>query len=133
MNRKLLLSTTLGTFLAINQGCSDSTTSEPMPDAAVMPDPAQLALVTSVPQIPILQGTTASFDITLICGPNVDGAVEVEPVGLPPGVTFDPLTIAAGATTGTLTLHADAAAAHSLPTTVTIRATTGTLVASNEV
>ena len=126
MKFELLLSTALFTF-----ACSDSGgPAEPSRDAAV---PADLAIAPSASKLPILQGTTATIDVTVTRLPGHDGVVVVEPVGLPAGVAFDPLTIDAGATTGTLVLRADAAAAHSLPTTVQLRGTLGTSTASTEI
>ena len=95
------------------------------PDAAITPDAGGVAVAVAATRLPILQGTTATVDVTVTRMPGSDGAVAVDPVGLPAGVTADPLTIAAGATTGTLTLHADARAPHSLPTAVHVRATLG--------
>ncbi len=123
---KLVLSTVLFTI-----ACSDSAgPAEPSPDAAI---PADLAIAASASKLPILQGTTATIDVTVTRLPGHDGAVAIEPVGLPAGVAFDPLTIDAAATTGTLVLRADAAAAHSLPTAVQLRGSLGTSAASTEI
>jgi len=119
----------LFTVIALTVGCSDSADQAPAPDAAV----AELAVAVSATRIPILQGATASVEVTVTRAAGVAGAVVVEPVGLPAGVTFEPVTIAADATTATLVLRADASAAHSLPTTVMLRGTLAGTAAATDV
>jgi uncharacterized delta-60 repeat protein len=55
------------------------------------------------------------------------GAVSVVVANLPLGVTADPLSLAAGTTSGAITLHADAQAPLSVAGVLTIRATSNTL------
>lgn len=123
MTHRLVASTLLSALVA---ACGSSAPSTPSPDAPlVQPDAGGLTVAVASTRLPVLQGTTGSVDVTVTRIAGSDGAVTVVPVGLPAGVTADALTIAPGATTGTLTLHADATAPHSLPTAVSVRATLG--------
>ncbi len=116
---KLLLSSML-----LTSACGDDPTGS-LPD---MPDAAPQALldvtVTAI-KVPILQGTTATVAVKVTRFEGLTGPVEVMAIGLPLGVTADPLTIGAGESTGTLTLRAASAAAHSLPTSVQVRGVIG--------
>ncbi|HEX7663218.1 MAG TPA: delta-60 repeat domain-containing protein [Polyangiaceae bacterium] len=58
-----------------------------------------------------------------------DAAVDVTVTGLPAGVTASPLTVAAGATTGTLTLTAAAAAVVGAEAKASVASTSGTVTA----
>ncbi|MEO8797957.1 MAG: hypothetical protein ABI551_08740, partial [Polyangiaceae bacterium] len=62
---------------------------------------------TTSPSIALAAGGTASLGVTIARG-GWDGDVSVQATGLPSGITAPPITIAKGATTGTLALHASA-------------------------
>lgn len=133
MNLKLLLSSTLLTTVALNAACSDPADPgvEPAPDAAV-PAPALLEVSVSLTKLPILQGNSATIDVTVVRHPGVDGAITIEPIGLPAGVVAEPLVIGAGSTSGALVLRTETTSPHSLPTTVVVKATAEGAVASTE-
>jgi uncharacterized delta-60 repeat protein len=105
--------------------CSGSpATMEPEPD----PTPtASFQLALSAEKLPVLTGGTATIDVTVTRGTGFTGAVTVTPVGLPLDVVgvLEPATIEPGQTRTTLTIEADPAAPHSLPTAVTIRGSAG--------
>lgn len=120
---KTLLSAVLLASLSTNAGCGEVAKNDPpetTPDAA---EPAKLQVEVTTAKLPILQGTSAELAVTITRLEGITGAVEITPVGLPDGVTADPLTIGADATTGTLKLYAAATAPHSLPTQVAVRGT----------
>ncbi len=62
---------------------------------------------TTSPSIALAAGGTASLGVTIARG-GWDGDVSVQATGLPSGITAASITIAKGATTGTLALHASA-------------------------
>lgn len=130
MNLKLLLTTTLLSTVVLNAACSDPSEPDPSPDAAV--DPALLAVTVAATKVPILQGTTATVEVSVVREAGIDGAIAIAAEDLPPGVTADPVTLAPGATAATLTLHAGASAPHSLPTSVRVHATTSGAEAMTE-
>ncbi len=87
-----------------------------MPDAAV---PAAMFSVSVANQkVPILQGASATVTVSVERVAPFAGAVTVNLGGLPAGATASPVTIAAGETTGTITINVAADAPHSLPTDV---------------
>ena len=106
--------------------------SEPEADAAPQPEPEpdpafELSLATD--KLPVLQGTSASLEITVTRRNGFADAIEISAADLPGGVSVEALTIAAGEDGATLELSATAAAPHSLPTNVTIRGEAGELEA----
>lgn len=126
---KLFASTAILATLAADAGCgSPADPAEHTPDAAVIEEPAKLAISASAARVPILQGATAELDVAVTRLDGASGSVTIAPAGLPAGVTAKPLAIGAGETTGTLVLEADAAAPHSLPTEVALEATLEGLV-----
>lgn len=129
-----LLSSLLLASLSAAAGCGEVATSEPPPGTT--PDavePAKLQVAAAISKLPILQGTMATVEVTVTRLEGITGAVEITAVGLPDGVTADPLAIPAGATTGTLTLYASAMAPHSLPTQVAVRGVLGGAAATTDV
>lgn len=100
-----------------------------LPDAPPAEAAERLTVTLAGDKAPILQGASATLSVTIARLEGLHGPVEITAVGLPAGVTADPLTIADGAMTGTLTLRAPASAPHSLPTSVTVRGTAGTVSA----
>jgi len=132
MNPKLLLTSILVSTLALDAGCGDPAMppDDLTPDAA--PEPSGLQLSVSATKVPILQGTSVTLDVSVTRLAGMAGAVVLSAINLPPGVTMDPVTISAGATTGTLTLRAEPGAAHSLPTAVTVRGSIDATSATTE-
>lgn len=120
---KLLLSTL---FLA---ACGSDPDVGSLPDATPAQPATRLTVTLGGDKAPILQGASATLSVTIARLDGLAGPVEITAVGLPAGVTADALTIADGATTGTLTLRAPATAPHSLPTQVTVHGTVGTVAA----
>jgi uncharacterized delta-60 repeat protein len=78
----------------------------------------------------LLQGSQITLTVQLQRKAGFEGAVQLTLADLPAGVTAGGVTIAAGASSATLTLDALAAAPHSLPTTVRVRGSAGALLAS---
>lgn len=109
--------------------CSSSNT--PPGDDAGTPPPAvaPFTITLATDKLPVLQGTAASIDVVLTRTGDFAGAVTLGAIGLPPAVVAVPTVIAAGQTTGALTLETDGATPHSLPTAVTIQASAGVDVA----
>ncbi|HVK85840.1 MAG TPA: hypothetical protein VM513_17090 [Kofleriaceae bacterium] len=134
---KTILSTALLASLTSNAGCGsvEEPPAEMTPDAATpdAPEPALFEVGTEGTAFPIMQGTSADFEVRVFRREGITGAVEVTMVGLPSGVTAEPLTIAADASSGIMVLHVDATAPHSLPTQVAIRGTIGTAAAQSEI
>jgi uncharacterized delta-60 repeat protein len=116
--------------LALVVGCSSCTEPAAKPEPEPQPQPAKFTLELSRDKVPVLQGSSASLDATVRRESGFDGAVSISLTGLPEGVTAPAITIASDATTAELRLEAAAAAAHSLPTTVTAKGTSGDQSAS---
>ena len=129
--RRSLLGATLAllTVLAACGGGSSSTetvsTPESAPPPTTTPPAASFTLALSSSKALILQGTSVTLDATVTRSAGFSGAVDVSVAGLPSGVSAAPVQIAAGATTATLTLSADAAAPHSLPTAAAVTGASG--------
>ncbi|MEP6873426.1 MAG: hypothetical protein ABI887_03605 [Burkholderiales bacterium] len=97
------------------------------------PPAASFTLALSAPKALILQGTTLTIDATVTRSSGFDASVDVAVAGLPAGVTAAPVRIAQGATTATLTLSAEAAAPHSLPTEASVTGSAGAVTAQQHV
>ena len=112
-------------------GCSSSTSAPTIGDDAATPPgmAAPFTIALAADKLPVLQGATASVDVVLTRTGDFAGAVTLGAIGLPAGATMVSAVIAAGQTTATLTVSADATAPHSLPSPVTIQATAGADVA----
>lgn len=117
--------------LAAALGCGSSAPASP--DAQPQPDSgatASFTIALAGDELPVLQGTTATLEVTVTRAERFTDAVTVTASGLPSGSTMAPVTIAAAETHGTLTVTAAAAAPHSLPTPVTVRGAAGALEAT---
>lgn len=135
-----LVAVTAVVLAAVLTGCgggSDSAASpqpgpaSPPPAQQPQPDPAPgFAFALDTGKAIVWQGRQASVTLTVQRQAGFGGALQFSVEGLPAGTTAAPLEIAAGATTGTLTLQAGIDAPHSLPTAVTVKASAGTLGAS---
>jgi uncharacterized delta-60 repeat protein len=68
----------------------------------------------------VFQGGTATVRADVIRSGGFDGAVDITLAGLPAGVSASPAVVSAGATGVDVTLLAQSAAPHSLPTSVTV-------------
>jgi uncharacterized delta-60 repeat protein len=104
--------------------------SEGAPIDATQPENSAFTLTLSADKALVLQGDSATLTVQLQRKAGFDGAVNVALTNLPAGVTAAPVTIAAGATSASVTVAAAAAAPHSLPTTVQVTGSAGTLSAS---
>lgn len=91
-----------------------------------------LSLSVGSSSIDIVRGASAEVEVT-VSGSD-SGSVDLSISGLPAGVTgtFDPATLAAGATSSTLTLEVDAGAVEGI-TDLTVTATQGSAAASADV
>jgi uncharacterized delta-60 repeat protein len=119
----------LSLVAALGCGASPSPQS---PDAGA-PDtgaPASFTIALADDKLPVLQGTTATVEITVTRAAGFADAVTVTAAGLPAGATLAPVTIAAAVTRATLVVTAAAEAPHSLPTPVTVRGAAGALEAT---
>ena len=118
--------------LLASLGCSSSKETPAAGDDAGPPPvtAAPFTLALGADKLPVLQGATATVDVVLTRQGDFAGPVTLAAVGLPTGATLVPAVIAAGQTTATLTVAADPAAPHALPSRVTIQGTAGADVAS---
>jgi len=108
-------------------GTSDPAGTPPPPAAA------GFTIALSTQKAVILQGTSVTLDATITRDAGFDGAVDVALTGLPAGVSAAAANIAKGATTAHITLQADAAAPHSLPTDAAVNGVSGTVSATKAV
>ncbi len=87
-----------------------------------VPTPA-ITLVAGANTATIVQSATTTIPVTVTRTNGFTGPIDVAVTGLPAGITAGPLSIADGATTGTLTLTASAAAvASATPVNITLTA-----------
>lgn len=97
-------------------------TSQTATVSLVVPSPA-ITLVAGSATATIVQGATTTIPVTITRTNGFTGAIDIGVTGLPAGVTAGALSIADGATTGTLTLTATgAAAATTTPVNITLTA-----------
>lgn len=123
---------------ACGGGGSDSGTPANPPgqgaDPGTNPPPAaSFTLALSTQKAVILQGTSVEVDATVTRSTGFDEAIVLAVTGLPNGVTAAPVSVAKGANTAKVTLTADAAAPHSLPTDASVKGTSGTISAAQGV
>ena len=128
----------LAVLTACGGGSSDPVTAPGggTSDPAGTPPPPAVAgftLALSTQKAVILQGSSVTLDATLTRDPGFDGAVDVALTGLPAGVSAGTVNIAKGATTAHITLQADAAAPHSLPTETAVKGVSGTMSSTQAV
>jgi len=128
----ILLAFTTAVLPALSSGCSNGGATPPVADDAGTPPVAgaPFAIALGSDKLPVLQGATASVEVILTRQGDFAGPVTLGAVGLPAGAAMVPTIIAAGQTTATLTVAADAAAPHSLPAPVVVQASAGTALAS---
>jgi uncharacterized delta-60 repeat protein len=118
-----LIQKTMFTLALGLAACSSTETTPPSDKRMDAPeDTADFELSFSSDKLPVLQGATASIDVTLTRKNGFAGLVTVSALALPSGATMAPITFDAATTKATLTMTADAAAPHSLPTAVTVTA-----------
>jgi uncharacterized delta-60 repeat protein len=86
---------------------------------------SEFEIALSTDKLPVLQGSEASIEVTLTRKNGFAGAVTVDASGLPGGASATPITFEGATTKATLTVKADAAAPHSLPTSVTVSGKSG--------
>ena len=89
------------------------------------PPVASFTIELAAQKAVILQGTSVDVVATVTRNNGFDEAIELSVSGLPNGVSAAPVSVAKGATSATLTLSADAAAPHSLPTDAVVNGTSG--------
>ncbi|MFT3820652.1 MAG: hypothetical protein QM750_24055 [Rubrivivax sp.] len=103
---------------------SDDPTTDPEPP------PAGFSFTLDTGKALIWQGQQTSVAVSVQRDAGFTGAIQFSADGLPGGVTATALNVAAGSSTGMLTLQAGATAPHSLPTSVTVKGSSGTASAS---
>jgi len=114
-------------------GSSTPSSGSGNPDPAGTPPPASFTIALSTQKAVIFQGATATLDATVTRDAGFDGAVDVAVSGLPTGVSAAAVNVAKGATTAHITLQADAAAPHSLPTDAVVQGVSGSVSAQQPV
>ncbi|MES2098719.1 MAG: hypothetical protein V4569_02775 [Pseudomonadota bacterium] len=126
--------------IALLAACGGGGSSEPAGGGAPTggqsaPPPAaqSFTLALSTPKALILQGTSVTVDATVTRSAGFDAAIDLAVIGLPTGVTAAPVRIAQGASSVTLTLSAEVAAPHSLPTAANVTGSSGALSAQQGV
>jgi len=97
------------------------------------PAPAGFTIALSAQKALILQGGSIVLDATVTRDAGFDGAVDVAVTGLPTGVTAPAVSIAKGATSAHITLQAEPAAPHSLPTDAVVKGVSGAAAAQQPV
>jgi len=95
------------------------------PNPGPGPDPAAFTLSLERHEVPVGQGAIASLTVSAVRAAGFSGAIELSVAGLPSGVTVPAASLPANATSVDLAFVAAQDAPHSLPTTVTVRGTSG--------
>lgn len=102
----------------------------PSPNPSPNPNPTPVAgfsFTLDTSRVVVWQGQQATVQVAVQRDAGFTDAVNVAVDGLPTGATAAALSVPAGSNTGTLTLQAAASAPHSLPTSVSVKASaTGT-------
>ncbi|WP_224368117.1 hypothetical protein [Hyalangium versicolor] len=114
--------------LALLAACSSDEPTTPPPPS----ETPGFTLALSTDKTPILQGSNVTVTATVTRETGFDGAVDLTLADLPSGVSVTPASIASSATSATIQLAAAATAPHSLPTTVTVKGTSGDKTASKQ-
>lgn len=94
-------------------------------DAAAAPVACSYALTLGVARLAVVQGASASVELTLVRGDDHARPVEVSVLGLPPGVSAPALALSGSDDFATLTLSAELQASEGVPTPLTVRASDG--------
>ncbi len=102
-----------------DKGAPASPEPEPMTDV----DEGSFELRVAEPKLPIVQGSSVELRVEVLRKNGFAGAIELSAASLPEGVSMEPATIAAGASSVTVELRAAEQAPHSLPTAVKLRGT----------
>ncbi|MEP7295394.1 MAG: hypothetical protein ABI702_04340 [Burkholderiales bacterium] len=125
----------LTVLAACGGGGSDTPASPAAGNGSDSPPPvvAGFTLALSAQKALILQGGSIVLDATVTRDAGFDGAVDVAVTGLPTGVTAPVVSIAKGSTTAHITLQAEGAAPHSLPTDAVVKGTSGASAAQRPV
>lgn len=110
--RAMLLTPALLAFACSSE--SASSTNEPAANTVIR----DYDVTLSSDKLPVLQGTSASIDVTVTRRAGFTAPVTIALAGLPSGASAAPVTIAGDK--ATLTVVAEASAPHSLPTDVAI-------------
>jgi uncharacterized delta-60 repeat protein len=147
MNRTAIFLFTAAAVLLYACASETEAPAEPAPDAGAEPEPEQDAAVEPEPEpmmepeeasfelslagtkLPVLQGASASVEITVTRRNGFAEAIAITAGGLPDGVSARALIIEADEDGATLELRAEAEAPHSLPTEVTVLGTAGEIEA----
>ncbi|HEU4743079.1 MAG TPA: Ig-like domain-containing protein [Meiothermus sp.] len=87
-------------------------------------------ITLSTDKLPVIQGESATLEVTVTRKNGFSGAVNLAASGLPAGATLFPVTVEAGSDKATLTVGAANDAPHSLPTPATVTGKSGGLEAS---
>jgi uncharacterized delta-60 repeat protein len=104
------------------------------PDSGTPAPPvASFTIALSTQKALIFQGASVTVDATVTRDAGFDGAVDVAVTGLPTGVSAAAVNVAKGATIAHITLQAEAAAPHSLPTDAVVKAVSGAVSAQQPV
>lgn len=95
----------------------------PNPNPNPNPTPAPgFAFTLDTTRVVVWQGQQATVQINVQRDAGFNEAINLVAEGLPAGATVAALSVPAGSSTGTLTVQAAADAPHSLPTSVTVKA-----------
>jgi len=143
LTRRLLQAAALAALTAL-AACGGGSDSPSMPNQGPTqgtdpgtnnppPASASFTIALATQKAVILQGTSVTVDATVTRSAGFDGAIDLTVTGLPNGVSAAPVNVAKGATSATITLSADAAAPHSLPTDAAVNGTSGTVSAQQGV
>jgi uncharacterized delta-60 repeat protein len=129
--RRGMLGATLALLIALaacggGGGSLDAApTADPAGQTPPPPAAASFTISLSTQKAVVFQGNSVTLDATVTRSGAFDGAVELAVAGLPQGVSAAPASVAKGATTTQITLTAEAAAPHSLPTAASVKGTAG--------
>lgn len=95
----------------------------PTPNPNPNPTPAPgFAFTLDTARVVVWQGQQATVQVNVQRDAGFNEAINLVAEGLPAGATVAALSVPAGSSTGTLTVQAAADAPHSLPTSVTVKA-----------
>lgn len=105
----------------------------PAPGPAPTPAPSPgFTFTLDAPRVIVWQGQQATLKVNVQRDVGFAEAINVAVENLPNGASAAALSVAAGSTTGTLTLQAAANAPHSLPTSVAVKASATGVAATSQ-